>query len=232
MLACMDAGNMSSPLAIPFIIATAKALGHNIEDLVINCTSLRKQRKEYRRRHDTEISENFKIPDTFVLHWDGKLLPAMTGNEKVERLAIVLTAANIEELISIPIIECGTEKMNMINSVEMVCFDTTATNTGKRNGAGMLLEQKLKRSLLWLPCRHHIAEIILRAVFEIYFGKSCGPEVAIFESFWREWNTFNLKDFSIGIMDEEVRRAINAEECEANKEFCIKNIAKDHIRHD
>ncbi|XP_049308429.1 uncharacterized protein LOC125777466 [Bactrocera dorsalis] len=124
------------------------------------------------------------------------------------------------------------EKMNMINLVEMVCFDTTATNTGKRNGAGMLLEQKLKRSLLCLPCRHHIAEIILRAVFEIYFGKSCGPEVAIFERFSREWNTFNLKDLSIGIMDEEVRRALNTEECEANKEFWIKNIAKDHIRHD
>lgn len=61
MLACMDAGNMSSPLAIHFISATAKALGHNIEDLVLNCTSLREQRKKYRRRHGKEIIENFKV---------------------------------------------------------------------------------------------------------------------------------------------------------------------------
>lgn len=179
-----------------------------------------------------------------MLHWDGKLLPAMAGKEKVDRLAIVLTAENIEKLIAIPIIEVGSgaataqsiynylEKMNMINSLEMVCFDTTASNTGQHNGAGMLLERKLERSLLWLPCRHHIAEILLRAVFEIYFGKSSGPEVVIFERFSREWNTFNLKDFKIGIMDEEVQRAISVDECQSSKEFCIESLAKDHIRHD
>lgn len=68
MLACMDAGNMSNPFAVHFISATAKALGHNIEDLVINCTSLRKQRKEYRRRHGTEIMENFKVLK-FIIDW-------------------------------------------------------------------------------------------------------------------------------------------------------------------
>lgn len=41
------------------------------------------------------ISNIFQIPDTFVLHWDGKLLPAMAGKEKVDRLAIVLTAEKI-----------------------------------------------------------------------------------------------------------------------------------------
>lgn len=71
----------------------------------------------------------------------------------------------------------------MINSLEMVCFDTTATNTGQHNGAAMLLEKKLDRSLMWLPCRHYIAEILLRGVFEVYFGKSSGPEVGIFERF-------------------------------------------------
>lgn len=55
MLACMDAGNMSTPFAIHFISATAKGLGHNIEDLVLNCTSLREQRKKYRRRHGKQI---------------------------------------------------------------------------------------------------------------------------------------------------------------------------------
>lgn len=61
MLACMDAGNISTPLAIHFISATAKALGHNIEDLVLNSTTLRRQRKEYRQRHGKEIIENFKV---------------------------------------------------------------------------------------------------------------------------------------------------------------------------
>lgn len=61
MLACMDAGSMSSPFAIHFISATAKALGHDLKDLVLNCTSLRKQRKEYRRRQFKQIMESFEV---------------------------------------------------------------------------------------------------------------------------------------------------------------------------
>lgn len=61
MLACMDAGSMSSPFAIHFISATAKALGHDLKDLVLNCTSLRKQRKEYRRRQCKQIMESFEV---------------------------------------------------------------------------------------------------------------------------------------------------------------------------
>lgn len=178
------------------------------------------------------------------MHWDGKLLPAIAGKDKVDRLAIVLTSENVEKLIAIPIIEDGTGaavaqsvydyllKINMLNSLEMICFDTTAANTGPHSGAGTLLERKLERSLLWLPCRHHIAEILLRAVFEINFGKSSGPEVAIFERFAREWSTLNSKGYSTCMQDEQVLSVISVEERETSKHFCLEYLAKVHIRHD
>lgn len=178
------------------------------------------------------------------MHWDGKLLPAIAGKDKVDRLAIVLTSENVEKLIAIPIIKDGTGaavaqsvyeyllKMNMQNSLEMICFDTTSANTGSHSGAATLLERKLERSLLWLPCRHHIAEILLRAVFEINVGKSSGPEVAIFERFAREWSTLNSKGFSTCMQDDQVLRVIPVQERETSKNFCLKYLAKVHIRHD
>lgn len=78
------------------------------------------------------------------MHWDGKLLPAIAGKDKVDRLAIVLTSENVEKLIAIPIIEDGTGaavaqsvydyllKINMLNSLEMI-------------GAGIVLERSLLR---------------------------------------------------------------------------------------
>ena len=38
-------------------------------------------------------------------------------------------------------------------------FDTTSSNTGLREGAVTHLEVSLDKKLLWLPCRHHIAEL-------------------------------------------------------------------------
>jgi len=39
-------------------------------------------------------------------------------------------------------------------------FDTTAANTGHRNGTCVLLEHKIGKDLLWLACRHHILEVL------------------------------------------------------------------------
>lgn len=58
------------------------------------------------------------------------------------------------------------ENWGVTDVVQALCCDTTASNTGRLNGACVLLEQKLGRDLLYLPCRHHIYEIILRGVFE------------------------------------------------------------------
>jgi hypothetical protein len=37
-------------------------------------------------------------------------------------------------------------------------FDTTSVNTGPRNGACILLEQKTEKDMLWLTCHNHIMD--------------------------------------------------------------------------
>ncbi|XP_074113966.1 uncharacterized protein LOC141537025 [Cotesia typhae] len=61
------------------------------------------------------------------------------------------------------------------NYVKAMCFDTTAVNTGIHNGTCKAIEKTLGRELIWLPCRHHIFEIILRSAFEVYWPVSSGP---------------------------------------------------------
>lgn len=75
---------------------------------------------------------------------------------------------------------------------------------GIRNGTCTLLEKELGRILLWLPCRHHINEIILRSVFETHFSKTSGPNVAIFKQFQDMWETLDASTFKTGLMGEFV----------------------------
>lgn len=55
----------------------------------------------------------------------------------------------------------ATDEWNLADRIiRAACFDTTASNTGRRSGACHLLEQLLQKSLLYLPCRHHILELV------------------------------------------------------------------------
>jgi len=78
-------------------------------------------------------------------------------------------------------------------------FDTTTSNTGIREGSCPKLEDKLKRKLLNLACRHHIAEIYLKAAFESCLGGTSGPEVLLFkrlQSAWPQLNQNIILDYS------------------------------------
>lgn len=71
------------------------------------------------------------------------------------------------------------------NDIVAMCFDTTSSNTGRIVGACTFLQQKLKRFLLMLACRHHIYEIFLRAADELKFPGTC-PNVAVMERFKKD----------------------------------------------
>lgn len=68
MLACMDECKISTRQAIHFISATAFALGHQVEHLVLNRTTVQKMRKEYRRRQAHNILDNFDVNDRFCTY--------------------------------------------------------------------------------------------------------------------------------------------------------------------
>lgn len=142
------------------------------------------------------------------------MLPDMKGKDNVDRLALVITAENEEKLLGIAKLEesCGENiaegiekflrKWKIDNLVQIVAFDTTSTNTGIEKGSAYLLESKLGRDLLFLPCRHHISELLIKAVFELNFGKTSAPEVTLFNRFSKNWKNMNINTFKSGVLDE------------------------------
>ena len=119
----------------------------------------------------------------------------LTVKEKVVRLPVRATQGKISQLLSIPKLSSGTGKAQsdavfdavsewkLENDVAGLCFDTTMSNTGHKNGACVLLEQRFGRELLYLACRHHILELIAGAAFTATMGSSSAPEVLFFKRF-------------------------------------------------
>ena len=65
-------------------------------------------------------------------------------------------------------------------------FDTTSSNTGVREGAMVYLERILDKKLLWLACRHHIAELHIKHAYTKIMFQTNSPEDPLFKYF-KEW---------------------------------------------
>lgn len=222
LVSVLDKCKISDRDAVRIIIATAEALKHDVNDLTISASTIRRRRKELRAEIGHTIRETFdgKEVTAVTVHWDGKILPSLTGTEHIDRLPVVISFNGSEQLLGIPAISSGTGKQqaiavhdmlkewDLVDKVEALCCDTTASNMGRFQGACVFLEGILDKDLLYLPCRHHIFEIILRSVFEQKMEKSSGPVVQIFKKFRETWNKINKNNFKTGIDDQHVKGMI------------------------
>ena len=76
------------------------------------------------------------------------------------------------------------EEWNLKDQAIAVCFDTTASNTGHRSDACILIDQKLDKNLLYLACQHHIMELVIGGVFDkLNAASSSKPAFSIFKRF-------------------------------------------------
>jgi hypothetical protein len=154
-------------------------LGQNIDELALNRDSIRRHRVEHRAQRSVNIKTEFQGNTPLVVHWDGKLIPDLTGKEKVDRLPVLVSGKGLSQLLTVAKLPSGTgeaqaaavfgaiEDWGIADSIRAMCFDTTSSNTGWIAGACVLLEKKLEKELLLLACRHHIMELIIGAVFKV-----------------------------------------------------------------
>ncbi|XP_050545362.1 uncharacterized protein LOC126907801 isoform X1 [Daktulosphaira vitifoliae] len=138
-------------------------------------------------------------------------------------MSIIVSNSDSEKLLAIPILEQGTAKnqalmlyetlvqWNINKSVKALSFDTTAVNSGHLGGTCVLLERLLEKELLYLPCRHHIFEIILRSIFDNKISCSTGKDVLIFKRFQQAWNNLNKENFKPHIFDSNIKEMIEPE---------------------
>jgi hypothetical protein len=206
----LDRTKLSDRKATFLLAATAQSLGHNIDELNISRSSIRRRREMVRMDHAQNVKEQFKGSASLVVHWDGKLLPDLCGKELVDRLPVIVSGVGVNQLLGVPKLGSGTgeaqasavaqllSEWGLVDRVGGMCFDTTASNTGRRNGACVLLEQKLDKDMLHFACRHHIFEVVLGGVFKESLGMSSGPDIAIFKRFQQNWQFIDQRNYETG----------------------------------
>jgi len=99
------------------------------------------------------------------------------GNDKVDRLPVIVSGAGMLKLLVVPRLPSGTGAAMakaVIDSLEewggkdwvvSMSFDTTSSNTGVKLGACTLIETALGRDLLHRACRYHILELVAEKAF-------------------------------------------------------------------
>ena len=82
---------------------------------------------------------------------------------------------------------------DLVDKVGGLCFDTTATNTGRLTGTNIRFSRIQQGILLELACRRHVSELHIKHFAEqISTGKTLAPENQLFKMFQKEWS--NLQD--------------------------------------
>ncbi|XP_039315242.1 uncharacterized protein LOC120359881 isoform X1 [Solenopsis invicta] len=221
--AALDRCKISDRDAVHILTACVDAINLNPQEFVINRTSIKTAREYYRKKISLDVKSKFyNLNLNFVvIHWDSKILPDITGKKNVDRLPVIATAPNVEQLLGVPELSSGTgreissavydtlHEWSLLDIVQAVVFDTTASNTGRLKGACYLLEQKLDRDILFLACRHHIFEIVLQGVFdEIQLFPSKGPDVPLFKRFKNTWKDIDQTQYLTWLSDASVREML------------------------
>ena len=205
-----DREGLSNRQAAASFIVTAKSLGHDVSNYSVSSATVHRARSKNRAKVASQWeSEAFRDPPLLVLHWDGKLLPQATCQRNHEdRIAVIASGVDFEELLGVPVAADGSGKevadmvvkqvrrLALEDKIIGMSFDTTASNSGMLSGACMRLQNELGKDLLWLACRHHVYELVLKHSFEAACGPSSGPDIPIFKKFQAEWDQINKTDYT------------------------------------
>ena len=168
--------------------------GADFNDSKMSTTTIHRQRKAAVKIQASKDKAHFMtvtLPaiNWAVVHWDGKILQYVNGLTE-DRCAIGISAPGVLswKFLASPAIAAstGVEQAQTVNGVLNTwqldkkiigfCFDTTASNSGKHNGAAKLLEEHLEKAVLWLACRHHVGELHIRHANNSLRGKPPGKE--------------------------------------------------------
>lgn len=115
-------------------------------------------------------------------------------------LFVSTSGENTDQLLGVARLASGTgiagangtieilERWRIEHLPKYIAFDTCRVMTGINTGMCVEIERKLGRFLLWLACRHHISEILLKeCVTYVLKEVSNSPEVPILKDFKRMW---------------------------------------------
>lgn len=246
LVAALDRCQLSVRDSVYILQAVIEALGLSCDDFPINKSSIQRIRTQSRKDRAESIKSDFQnnIPEMVTVHWDGKLLPGPDmRSSKEERLPILISFGEKEQLLAVPKLESSSGReqaqavsnalydWNLDEKVQIMCCDTTASNTGHLNGACVLLEQKLDRELLLFACRHHVYELVLKSVFETKIHQvTSSPDIPMFKKFRDNWK--NIDPSAIEINTDFIKQYFSDTIVQGLLEFYNQELQKSIVRDD
>lgn len=193
------------------------------------------------------MKANFDPKGPLTVHWDGIKVCALTGKVLVERLPVVVTGEGVDQLFGCRIIPDGTgqsqaddvvyclEDWRCAECVACMNSDSTASNTGCNKGAAVLIEKALGRELIYLVCRHHILEIIPKALFDKMVEASSSPDLGtLCKMFQQQWPTMDQTRYTPApddplashvLTDETVQRILSFAQTTGKSEHVLNALA-------
>jgi hypothetical protein len=182
--------------------------GGNVANFSVSHSTIWRAQKKSIRENAEQYKKNVKIATakaTFpiIAHFDGKIIEDITEGikSKRDRFAVSVNIDGKMKLLGIPAIDRGTgqaqydalvkilDEYGICDDVKGLCFDTTATNTGRLSGTNVRFSHKQNSILLELACRRHVYELHLKHFCERQCsGKTKSPENLMFKRFQLNWN--------------------------------------------
>ena len=186
-----------------------------------------------------KIQLTWQAPDHILVHFDDKLTNCLNNestNTKEKRLPVVVTGGNETKLLGVPSLGskltniygatvCSSvltllEKWKCTDKVIGLVFDTTSCNTGHKTGACITIQRHIGRPLFWIPCRHHIGEMVLAEVWKsLQVEPSQAPRIRLFEKLKENWNIIVRSDCQLVSMSPVAEDLVNFYQSVKNKDF-------------
>ena len=192
-----DRTSWSSNAHFSVVASVIQSSSADVEDFVITPSTGRHARSLNRQAISSEIKQSFTPPIYAVVHWDRKIIKDSMDQNK-DHVAVAISGSpdckngklfgvkktkSCSDVNQANAVSNLLEEWNCSDDVIGLSFDSTSSNTGRINGAAVLLEDRPHKKLLWLACRDHIMELIISNVATNLFGKSTGPEDMKFKDF-------------------------------------------------
>lgn len=224
--------------------------GGFVDEYVISKSTIWRKISRMRSTKKESVLQDFKSSHSkIILQFDCKRFHKINGRHvgNDERIIILCHSENNNVTMGLFIIrshsglDCSSKIIEMIveynlreRMVGIVC-DTENVNSGRFNGVCNLVEINLKKNLLHFMCRHHIHEVVLKAVFREIFGKSSGPtSITTFKPLIDKWETIKQNGFHYEPVDDHLLNGFDVlrQLVKGAKQTLLVHARNKNVRHD
>ena len=185
---------ISTRAHLALVVSTLDGIGVDLDEVNASPSTVKVHRKAAIKKIADEIREKFveDMPDYMVAHWDGKITEFLGEHgysyQDVNAVCVSAPGYFTDQFLGAPVMENGATGRALaeatikvladwsiltLSKIIALVFDTTASNSGKHEGAAKWIEEVLG-VVLYNPCRYHIYELHIKHPFDKLFGATTG----------------------------------------------------------